>query len=310
MNRKELGGALLASVSRSFYLSIKVLPAPLREPIGLAYLLARISDTIADAADAPIATRLSALEEFRRNIVSGTVRELSVILNATSEAERRLMKHVPDALAWLAAVSAEDRADIEWVLEIIISGQGMDLTRDWPVKTEQELDDYTWRVAGCVGEFWTRVCFRHLPNYARLPLAEMSALGVRFGKALQLVNILRDQPEDRRNGRVYLPGEPATATMHWMQIAHEHFGATARYIEAVRSFRVRYACILPWQIGLRTLDRLQAAGADALEKRIKVPRSEVKTLLFTALWPAWTNRGLRAMEKQSAFPLAQFGNMQ
>jgi phytoene/squalene synthetase len=36
------------SVSRSFYLTIRFLPRPLREPVGLAYLLARATDTIAD----------------------------------------------------------------------------------------------------------------------------------------------------------------------------------------------------------------------------------------------------------------------
>ena len=51
MNTNDLGGPLLASVSRSFYLSIRLLPRRLRAPIGLAYLLARASDTIADSAD-------------------------------------------------------------------------------------------------------------------------------------------------------------------------------------------------------------------------------------------------------------------
>ena len=53
MNTAELGGPLLKSVSRSFYLTIRILPARLQAPIGLAYLLARASDTIADTADAP-----------------------------------------------------------------------------------------------------------------------------------------------------------------------------------------------------------------------------------------------------------------
>src|SRR5439155_875358 len=38
---------LLRRVSRSFYLSLVILPRPLREPIGLAYLLARAADTLA-----------------------------------------------------------------------------------------------------------------------------------------------------------------------------------------------------------------------------------------------------------------------
>ncbi|MGC3989362.1 MAG: squalene/phytoene synthase family protein [Chthoniobacteraceae bacterium] len=305
MTRKELGGTLLASVSRSFYLSIKALPAALREPIGLAYLLARISDTIADAADAPLPTRLEALRDFQHQIVAGESCGLQISLSATNPAEQKLLGHVPEALAWLAAIEGADHADIVWVLGIIISGQIMDITRAWPVKSTEELDDYTWRVAGCVGEFWTRICFRHLPRYARLPLEEMIALGIRFGKGLQLVNILRDQAEDRRNGRIYLPGDPATATAHWLRTARKHFTATGQYIAAVRPWRLRYALILPWQLGLRTLDRLEAAGDAVATERIKVPRKEVQALLFTALWPACSNRALHALQKQSGFPLAR-----
>ena len=47
-DRIYLQAGILRSVSRAFYLSIRVLPADLREPIGLAYLLARIADTIVD----------------------------------------------------------------------------------------------------------------------------------------------------------------------------------------------------------------------------------------------------------------------
>jgi len=71
IHTKDLGGPLLASVSRSFYLSIRLLPRKLRAPIGLAYLLARASDTIADSPDVPVATRLQHLASFARMIRTG-----------------------------------------------------------------------------------------------------------------------------------------------------------------------------------------------------------------------------------------------
>ncbi len=39
---------LLKRTSRSFYLTLRVLPAAVRPQIGLAYLLARTTDTVAD----------------------------------------------------------------------------------------------------------------------------------------------------------------------------------------------------------------------------------------------------------------------
>ena len=71
INTTDLGGPLLASVSRSFYLSILLLPAPLRAPIGLAYLLARASDTIADSTAVPVAARLRHLAAFWQMIRTG-----------------------------------------------------------------------------------------------------------------------------------------------------------------------------------------------------------------------------------------------
>ena len=43
---------LLRPVSRSFYLSIRLLPRALRQPVALAYLLARTSDTAFSAIEA------------------------------------------------------------------------------------------------------------------------------------------------------------------------------------------------------------------------------------------------------------------
>ena len=48
MAGSDLTTALLKSVSRTFYLSLAVLPAAVRPTIGLAYLFARAADTIAD----------------------------------------------------------------------------------------------------------------------------------------------------------------------------------------------------------------------------------------------------------------------
>ena len=45
----------------------------------------------------------------------------------------------------------------------------------------------------------------HLPRYGRLEAEELRGLGRGFGQGLQLVNILRDLPEDIANGRCYLP---------------------------------------------------------------------------------------------------------
>src|SRR5438445_12853076 len=60
---------LLKEVSRSFYLTLRVLPARIRSQIGLAYLLARTTDTIADTNLVPVEDRLEGLRALRQRIL-------------------------------------------------------------------------------------------------------------------------------------------------------------------------------------------------------------------------------------------------
>ena len=56
-------------------------------------------------------------------------------------------------------------------LDVIVSGQVLDLERFGPAKEggkisalgdNEQMDDYTYRVAGCVGVFWTKMSLAHL----------------------------------------------------------------------------------------------------------------------------------------------------
>src|SRR6185436_15786446 len=87
-----------------------------------------------------------------------------------SHAERTLLENIEQIVRLLGEFSAFDQQLIREVLETITSGQAMDLARFAgataqhisSLQSDAELDDYTYRVAGCVGEFWTRLCRRHL----------------------------------------------------------------------------------------------------------------------------------------------------
>jgi farnesyl-diphosphate farnesyltransferase len=301
VNTRYLGGPLLRSVSRSFYLTIRLLPGELRAPIGLAYLLARASDTIADSARAPAASRRVHLADFRQMLRHGNAEGLPGLQNAIDSehaGERKLIAHLDRCIAWLGTLPDFDRTAIVAVLEKIIHGQTLDLER-FPGTGEivtlpdaAALEEYTYLVAGCVGEFWTQLCAHHLPRYSTLPLEELSALGIEFGKGLQLVNILRDLPSDLRTGRSYLPGDPRTLFPRWHTRTKELLDAGRRYIAAIRPARVRAGCFLPWYLGVKTLALLEAQSPLDSDTRIKVPRSTVRTALLLAPFAAFSNRAL------------------
>ena len=320
MSARDLGGPLLASVSRSFYLTICILPAALRAPIGLAYLLARASDTIADTADAPPALRLQHLAAFGQMVATGTRDGLPALqrdLRATHPGEAELLARLGEALDWLAALPAADRAEIAAVLAQIIRGQSLDLerfadsTRIVALPDAAALDEYTYLVAGCVGEFWTRLCLQHLPRYATMDAPELTRLGIRYGQGLQLVNILRDSPADLRAGRCYLPADelraagadPATLLTapqparpvfaHWLARAEAHLEDGRRYLRALRPARLRVGCFLPWHLGVKTLALLRAQSPLETGARLKVPRSTVRAALLLAVPVAFSNLPLR-----------------
>src|SRR6187399_1494422 len=73
---RALRTTILRSVSRSFYLSIRLLPQQLREPIALAYLLARTTDTVADTTRIPGTARMKALKMLSDGIQGKASREV------------------------------------------------------------------------------------------------------------------------------------------------------------------------------------------------------------------------------------------
>ena len=314
---------LLKATSRSFYLTLRVLPAPVRRQIGLAYLLARTTDTIADTEIVPLAQRLAALQKLRERILGQGNAPLHLGELAQFQgpaAERVLLEKVEDSLALLGELAPEDLKLVREVLHTIIGGQELDLLRfgslgaaesramDQKIialETAVELDDYTYRVAGCVGEFWTKICRANLFPNARLDEKQLIAEGIRFGKGLQLVNILADLSTDLKNGRCYLPtqrldeaklmpgvlfspvnAEKFRALFHeYLDKAEAHLAAGWHYTNLLPygQFRVRLACAWPILIGVQTIEKLRAADAGQLRTRLKIPRSEVKWLMFLSL---------------------------
>jgi farnesyl-diphosphate farnesyltransferase len=337
---------LLKAVSRSFYLTMRVLPGKIRPQFGLAYLLARATDTIADTEIVPVAQRLEALRDLRERIQGTRSRrldfaefarsqasqrvmlqhceaavhdiELSKITESVSSsngsaAERILLERIEEVVDVMSSFSAADQQRIREVLTIITSGQELDLKRFGEagpqrivaLESDVELDDYTYRVAGCVGEFWTRMCRAHVFPRVAVNDDALLADGIRFGKGLQLVNILRDLPRDLTQGRCYLPRERLARVPlkpedllnaqnitrlrpiydELLDLAEKHLAAGWRYTNTLprSAARIRLACAWPILIGMKTLVRLRQENPLDPARRVKVTRAEVKRIMGATL---------------------------
>jgi farnesyl-diphosphate farnesyltransferase len=305
---QRLLGPVLASVSRSFYLSIRLLPKSVRPTVSLAYLLARTSDTVADAPATGSESDIDILSRYREDISAGVLRpQTNNLLKATRTdhpGEQSLLHYAPLTFELLQKLPPDERERVVDVLSKIISGQILDRTR-FPdpqrlsfLKNPNELEEYTYLVAGCVGEFWTDIV--HLRHAKSPATTERRRQARMFGQALQLINILRDAAADLAIGRCYFPEtelqhsniqadanfikHPAFLTIHraWSLKAREWLKCATPYVNATPSYRLRLAAWMPAALGHSTLDLLDAQSTVPMTK-VKVSRATVYQQLLAGL---------------------------
>ncbi|SPS01467.1 phytoene/squalene synthase family protein [Cupriavidus taiwanensis] len=329
-SRAFLLGPLLKGVSRSFYLTLRVLPPRMRDPVGLAYLLARAADTIADTALIAPERRLELLLSLREqvngvNAGAAPMPDFAAEVASRQEQsdERILLESLEHALAVLAQLEPADRGAVRQIVSTLTEGMEFDL-RTFPderagrivaLREVEDLDRYTYLVAGCVGEFWTRMAAAHMPG-AIGDVNDMLRRGVRFGKALQMTNVLRDCGKDLRIGRCYLPAAMlqlhglspqdllrpdaslrARAVMRELvRRTLDHFREAMAYTLAIpaRFVRLRLACLWPVLIGMDTL-RLLVRNDGWLEpgRASRLPRRRVYRILACSLPMVLSNGLLR-----------------
>lgn len=324
---------LLRKVSRSFYLTLRILPQSINQQLSLAYLLARATDTIADTDLVEAGRRVEALLQIRRSILETcdgkkpTLPDLGDLHEAQkaaagNEAERALLGNLEIILNTLREFSSDDRCRIGKVLDTITRGQEMDLIRFQnsdadhitALDADADLDAYTYSVAGCVGEFWTRMCRSHVFPAAELDDASLLADGIRFGKGLQLVNILRDLPGDLRQGRCYIPKDrlakhgleprdlldPAHMDRfrplyeEYLRQTEDHLEAGWQYTATLpfRCMRIRLACSWPLLIGVRTVEELHSGNVLDGRYHIRISQSDtwlliLRTIVFYPMPGIW-----------------------
>jgi farnesyl-diphosphate farnesyltransferase len=291
---------LLKGVSRSFYLSVRFLPSRIRPAIALGYLLARASDTIADANSLAAGDRLQILNQLRAQLftMDGSLQRglKDCAQQQRDGAERILLERLDKILACASRLPEIDQGLLLEVLRGIMRGQILDIERFElgsslrALRSPEELEEYIYLVAGSVGEFWTKLCLRAWTRYSRTSAEKIILLGTQYGKGLQLVNILRDYPQDLRLGRSYLPVKDALSEdpnlvglifQEWRSVAQRYLESGAQYVRAIRPIRVRFACALPVLIGIETLGKMR--NIPSPERKIKVSRGRVYWLMLRSL---------------------------
>jgi farnesyl-diphosphate farnesyltransferase len=337
---RVLLGDVLKRVSRSFYLTLAILPQAVRSQIGLAYLFARAADTIADTGELDDAVRLQCLQQLKRQFGKEAPEwsliqsiQAQVITKQPNPDERRLLEKLEQCFRLYQGFNPLDRSRIAQVVSVLIGGMEFDL-QQFPkshghvvraLTDVQDFEYYTYAVAGCVGEFWTTMICEHLPGLRHWDQSLMIPFGIRYGKGLQMVNILRDLPKDLQNGRCYIPEtllkqvnlspeqllDQSSAQAfrplfrQLIQEARDHLDQGWRYTMAIPRLhvRLRLACMWPLLIGIRTLQAL-SISQQVLDvgRSVKIARRDVYGIVAatgltggcgyvgTAYWGYWRKR--------------------
>jgi len=317
----------LKRVSRSFYLSIRILPSPMRTPVAIAYLLARAADSMTDSDQIAPTARANYLQELL-SLISQTAKDRSILLSKNlmplinDPGEYKLIQCLPEVIDCFNQLENGDKTLVQAVVRTLIQGMQYDLNifisdkQVIALENQQALEQYTYLVAGCVGEFWTKVAIAHMPSVSHWNTQVQSKLGIEFGKALQLTNILRDIAKDAKIGRCYLPLEElkrhSLETSQLLNkendelfrpIIYQHLKQTLKCLESAENYllstprtniRLRLASIWPILIGLKTLE-LIANKENFLDpnKNIKVERKWIYRMLIRSILIVGSNNLLK-----------------
>jgi farnesyl-diphosphate farnesyltransferase len=281
---------LLRKTSRTFALTIPLLPVPTRGEVEVAYLLFRIIDSFEDARLWAPQRRIDALARFSLLLESAPeacaplVAECDREPPVEHEGYQELLSKMSFVLSVFSAVRAPARACIRRHVRRSADRMAGFVRRCQPdgtltLLTLDDLRAYCYSVAGIVGEMLTELYLLERPELAGVA-AELRAGAIEFGEGLQLVNILKDAARDAEEGRTYLP---KLATLDEVFALAEGDLATAtRYVEALRRAGAQPGLIAfnaaISKMAIANVEILRSRGLGAKLSRLDVARIQAEVL--------------------------------
>ena len=329
---ERFGREILPTVSRTFALSIRLLPGELGRAVLAAYLLCRIADTLEDEPTLPAAEKAALLDELLRCFDDANAADAlpARVASITGEAAHvRLTRHADLVFVLYRALSAPTREHVRrWVGEMIGGMRKFVLLYPHGIRIQSldEYREYCYYVAGTVGYLLTDLWHEHAPSIGQRRYEVLREKCRAFAEALQTVNILKDVATDAEHeNSIYIPEQllrehgsshaqildadrlrgtrAALATL--VTLAHHDLEGARSYLLLIprRAVPIRLFCVLPLLFAYATLrDLTHLPHALARRPVVKISRREVKSLTLIGCLVIMSNRGLawladRAMRK-------------
>jgi len=320
---------ILPGVSRTFSLSIRLLPGELGAAVRCAYLLCRIADTIEDEPQLSADAKASLLDLLSAcfDDPAATKELVARTTSISGKAEHlRLVQNADLVFIAFRDLPAATRQHVRhWVREMISGMRKFVLAypRGVRIQTLDEYKEYCYYVAGTVGFLLTDLWHEHVPSIGPRQYAALRSHCQAFAEALQTVNILKDVARDAEHeNSVYVPEEllrnhgSAQTTILALDQAEQNRAALAplmdlawrdldeatAYFLAIprRAVAIRLSCALPLLFAYATLrDLTRRPGALARREVVKISRSEVKSLTVLSMFGVLSNRAMTALVERT-----------
>lgn len=274
--------AILGSVSRTFALTIPLLPPAIEVVVGNTYLLCRIVDTIEDAAELNPAEKQNLSKLFLEAtlgaipVASFVGPCLDALRGYSNVDELDLIAHTPTVLRILHTFPDRDRTAISRCVSIMSDGMTHFHNRQSQegLKDLAEFEEYCYVVAGVVGELLTSIFSNYSPEFAKR-IQGHEQLAIAFGQALQMTNILKDSPVDRARGVSWKPAHMSQVEL--LKIAYEKLQDSMSYIILLpeNEIGMRRFCFLAFGLAVMTLEKITSRKEFSNQSEVKLSRNSV-----------------------------------
>ncbi|MFZ3578346.1 squalene/phytoene synthase family protein [Virgibacillus sp. DJP39] len=253
----------LKLTSRTFYIPISLLKPTLKETVASAYLCMRAIDEIEDHEKLD--------SESKQHLLQST----SILLNNNkfdNEAYQVLIDPYRDLLPevsarlgdWIDFCPVEIVEKIKESTSIMAAGMAKWVEQDWQIKSKEDLDDYTYYVAGLVGVMLSDIWEWYDGTKTDRDLA------IAYGRGLQIVNILRNQQEDKQRGVSFVPDDWDIDDLH--RYTEQNLQLADEYMKDIKNRNILLFCRIPLALAKRTLKAL-------MNGREKISRNEVEKIV-------------------------------
>lgn len=260
---------VLKETSRTFYIPITLLKRELKLTVGSAYLCMRAIDEIEDHETIAKDVKENLLRETKTLLLAEGVFDSDAYLDCIAPYQNELPEVTIRLGDWIQVCPEGIERKVRESTAEMAGGMADWVQKDWVIKTEEDLDNYTYYVAGLVGVMLSDIWHWYDGTETDKELA------IGFGRGLQAVNILRNQHEDYAERGVRFIPEGWTRD-DVFAYAHENLRLADKYMEDIKTRTITMFCKIPLALAKRTLQTMEDGNEKMTRQEVEEVVAEVK----------------------------------